>query len=110
MLHSYKISTIKRRQGVESCRNQNVICGWKFSFLDIDRHSLVFAMIIYIFSLLYWNYFIKLSKHYWEMTHGRSKGKVFRSTAKEYAATSTAHGVGYILEPGRLGIERGFFG
>ena len=43
------------------------------------------------------------------MTYGRSKGKVFRSTAKEYAAASSAHGVGYILEPGRLGIERVFW-
>ena len=39
----------------------------------------------------------------------RFRGKVFRATVNEFAAASSAHGVAYILEPGRLGIERGFW-
>ena len=41
-----------------------------------------------------------------EMPHRRFSSKVFGATARDYAAASSAHGVGYILEPGRWGVER----
>ena len=41
-----------------------------------------------------------------EMPHRRFSSKVLGATAREYAAASSAHGVGYILEPGRWGVER----
>ena len=39
----------------------------------------------------------------------KPKRKVFEKTVKEYAAASSAHGVAYIFEPGRLIIERIFW-
>ena len=36
-------------------------------------------------------------------------GKVFKTTINEYASASTADGIAYIFEPGRLIIERIFW-
>ena len=39
----------------------------------------------------------------------KSKIKVFETTIKEYASSSSAHGIAYIFEPHRLGLERLFW-
>ena len=41
-----------------------------------------------------------------KLSNERKMIRTFNKTLHEYASSSSAHGVAYIFEPGRLGLER----